>query len=67
MDRTDAAGCHAVGCDSTSLAAVFPVTRDQLTMLASGNTAGASALEALIGRRPRSFTKENLVYLGGKQ
>jgi uncharacterized protein YbjT (DUF2867 family) len=45
----------------------FPVTRDQLTMLASGNTADASGLAALIGRRPRSFTKENLAYLGGKQ
>jgi NADH dehydrogenase len=42
----------------------FPVTRDQLTMLASGNTADPSELQALIGRRPRSFTKENLSYLG---
>lgn len=41
----------------------FPVTRDQLTMLASGNTADPSELQALIGRRPRSFTKENLSYL----
>lgn len=43
---------------------LFPVTRDQLTMLASGNTADASELEALIGRQPRSFTAENLAYLG---
>ncbi len=46
---------------------VFPVTRDQLTMLASGNTATASELEALIRRRARSFTNENLSYLGGKR
>ena len=45
----------------------FPVTRDQLTMLASGNTADPSELEGLTGRRPRSFTKENLTYLGSRQ
>jgi NADH dehydrogenase len=45
----------------------FPVTRDQLTMLAPGNTADPSELEALIGRRLRSFTKENLAYLGSRQ
>ena len=44
----------------------FPVTRDQLTMLASGNTADPAGLETLIGRRPRGFTQENLAYLGGK-
>jgi hypothetical protein len=36
-------------------------------MLASGNTADASGLEALIGRRPRNFSEENLAYLGRKQ
>ena len=45
----------------------FPVTRDQLTMLASGNTADPSELEGLTGRRPRSFTKKNLTYLGSRQ
>lgn len=45
----------------------FPVTRDQLTMLASGNTADPSELEALIGRRPQGFTYKNLAYLGGRQ
>jgi NADH dehydrogenase len=45
----------------------FPVTGDQLTMLASGNTADPSELEALIGRPPRGFTNENLAYLGSKQ
>ncbi len=44
----------------------FPVTRDQLIMLAGGNTAAASELEALIGRPPRAFSKSNLAYLGGK-
>lgn len=42
----------------------FPVTRDQLRMLAEGNTADPAELEALIGRFPRSFTPENLAYLG---
>lgn len=41
----------------------FPVTRDQVTMLAEGNTAHPFELEALIGRPPRSFTPENLRYL----
>lgn len=41
----------------------FPVTRDQLTMLAEGNTAPPAELRALIGREPRSFTAENLRYL----
>ena len=41
----------------------FPVTRDQLTMLAEGNTAPPAELRALIGRGPRSFTAENLRYL----
>jgi NADH dehydrogenase len=45
----------------------FPVTRDQLTMLGSGNTADPSEIEALTGRRPRSFTRENLAYLGSRQ
>ena len=41
----------------------FPVTRDQLTMLAEGNTADPAALEKLIGRAPKSFTAEALGYL----
>jgi NADH dehydrogenase len=44
----------------------FPVTRDQLTMLAGGNTADASALEALIRRKPRRFDRESLAYIGGR-
>ena len=41
----------------------FPVTRDQLTMLAEGNTASPTELAALTGRQPREFTPENLAYL----
>ena len=41
----------------------FPATRDQLTMLAEGNTAGSEALEALIGRPAKPFVAGNLTYL----
>ena len=41
----------------------FPVTRDQLTMLASGNVAAADQLESLIGRKARAFDPESLAYL----
>ena len=41
----------------------FPVTRDQLTMLAEGNTAEPAALEQLIGQAPQAFTVESLSYL----
>ena len=43
----------------------FPVTRDQLTMLAEGNTANPDQLAALIDREPRRFSTENLAYLRG--
>ena len=42
----------------------FPVTRDQLTMLAEGNTADPAELKTLIGREPARFSAENLAYLG---
>lgn len=42
---------------------IFPVTRDQLTMLAEGNTADPDVLRALIGRPPKTFVPENLAYL----
>lgn len=42
---------------------LFPVTRDQLTMLADGNTAEPGDLAALIGREPAAFSPENLDYL----
>jgi len=41
----------------------FPVTRDQLTMLAEGNTADPSIIESLIGRPPAAFTPDKLSYL----
>ena len=41
----------------------FPVTRDQLTMLAEGNTADPAVVEYLIGTPPRPFSAENLAYL----
>ena len=41
----------------------FPATRDQLTMLADGNTASADALRALIDREPVKFNPESLAYL----
>ena len=42
---------------------VFPVTRDQLTMLEDGNTAEPEDLEALIKREPKKFSPDNLDYL----
>lgn len=42
---------------------VFPVTRDQLTMLAEGNTGSPAALEALIGRDARPLDASSLDYL----
>ena len=41
----------------------FPVTRDQLTMLAEGNTADPVVAESLTGSPPRAFSSENLDYL----
>lgn len=44
----------------------FPVTHDQLTMLAAGNTAGPEELQQLIGRPPLAFTAANLTYIKGR-
>jgi NADH dehydrogenase len=41
----------------------FPVTNDQLTMLAEGNDADSSALEQLIARPATAFSADNLSYL----
>lgn len=41
----------------------FPVTRDQLTMLAEGNTGDADTLRRLLGREPLAFDATNLAYL----
>ena len=43
----------------------FPVTRDQLTMLAEDNTAEPDVLERLIGRPAQAFDNETLAYLKG--
>ncbi len=42
---------------------IFPVTRDQLTMLAEGNTGSAAALESLIDRNAQPLDAESLAYL----
>ena len=44
---------------------LFPVTRDQLAMLAEGNTAGAAELAGLLGHEPRAFDADTLGYLAG--
>ncbi len=41
----------------------FPVTADQLRMLAEGSVATPAELEALIEREPRTFANDNLAYL----
>jgi len=41
----------------------FPVTRDQLKMLAQGNSADPEAMEALLGRPATAFASDNLSYL----
>lgn len=41
----------------------FPVSKDQLTMLAENNTADHKTLEALIGRKAASFDAAQLAYL----
>ena len=44
---------------------LFPVTRDQLTMLAEGNTADPKVIESLTGKAPIAFSPEHLAYLNG--
>lgn len=41
----------------------FPVTRDQLTMLAQGNTADSGVVETLIGQPPVAFSPDKIRYL----
>ena len=41
----------------------FPVTTDQLSMLADGNTASVDDVESLIGRDAKAFNEQNLAYL----
>jgi NADH dehydrogenase len=41
----------------------YPVTRDQLAMLAEGNVVDPGDLQRLIGKEPTAFTPEKLSYL----
>ena len=41
----------------------FPVTRDQLSLLAAGNVVPDGVLRQLIGREPRTFSARHLGYL----
>jgi NADH dehydrogenase len=41
----------------------FPATRDQLTMLAEGNVVAPDDCARLLGREPKAFAAENLVWL----
>lgn len=43
---------------------IFPVTRDQLSMLEEGNVADPTIVQDLIGREPAAFSTSNLDYLG---
>ena len=45
----------------------FPVTRDQLKMLAEGNSAEPTDIAALTGRPPMRFHERNLAYLNNGQ
>jgi NADH dehydrogenase len=56
-------GLMKVGATLLDWIPVFPVTRDQLKMLAEGNSASAADLETLIGNAGQAFVPENLAYL----
>ena len=56
-------GIMKVGATLFDWLPFYPVTRDQLTMLAEGNVVAPSQLEALIGRPPTPFSAETLSYL----
>lgn len=56
-------GLMKIGATLLDWLPFYPVTRDQLTMLAQGNVAGPGDLRALIGREPAGFTATNLDYL----
>ncbi len=47
-------------------APAFPVSRDQLCMLAEGNVADPAIMESLTGRPAAPFTSDNLSYLNGR-
>ena len=56
-------GLMKLGATMLDWLPAFPVTRDQLTMLAQGNTVPVDPLQALIGNAPRAFNTETLDYL----
>ena len=56
-------GLMKLGATMLDWLPAFPVTRDQLTMLAQGNTAPTDALRDLVGNTPRAFEAQNLAYL----
>ncbi len=56
-------GVMRLGATMLDWLPAFPVTRDQLTMLAQGNTAPPGGLHGLLGHAPRTFGAENLAYL----
>lgn len=56
-------GLMRIGATLLDWLPLFPVTRDQLTMLEEGNTADPAIIRQLTGREPKAFTVENLQYL----
>ena len=56
-------GAMRLGASLFDWLPLFPVTRDQLTMLAQGNEATADELASLIGQPPVEFSREALAYL----
>lgn len=57
-------GLMRIGATFLDWLPFFPVTRDQLTMLAEGNVADPAVVKNLIGREPAAFNARNLQYLG---
>ncbi len=57
-------GLMNVGASLFDWLPVFPVTRDQLSMLEEGNVADPTIVRDLIGREPAAFSISKLDYLG---
>ena len=56
-------GVMRIGATLLDWLPVFPVTRDQLTMLEEGNEAESDDLRKLTGRDPTAFDTDTLAYL----
>ena len=56
-------GVMRIGASALDWLPFFPVTRDQLTMLAQGNEAKPDDVAALIKQPPAEFSSETLAYL----